>query len=65
MIRRWIFLPVLLAIQGVAEAGQKQLLWGDTHLHSNYSFDAFVNNNLSATPDVAYRFAKGAPVEHL
>ena len=64
MIRRWIFLPVLLAIQGVAEAGQKQLLWGDTHLHSNYSFDAFVNNNLSATPDVAYRFAKGAPVEH-
>ena len=64
MIQRWIFLPVLLAIQGVAEAGQKQLLWGDTHLHSNYSFDAFVNNNLSATPDVAYRFAKGAPVEH-
>ncbi len=64
MIRRWIFLPVLIAIHGVAEAGQKQLLWGDTHLHSNYSFDAFVNNNLSATPDVAYRFAKGAPVEH-
>lgn len=64
MIRLWIFLPVLIAIHGVAEAGQKQLLWGDTHLHSNYSFDAFVNNNLSATPDVAYRFAKGAPVEH-
>jgi hypothetical protein len=64
VIRLWIFLPVLIAIHGVAEAGQKQLLWGDTHLHSNYSFDAFVNNNLSATPDVAYRFAKGAPVEH-
>ena len=64
MIRLWIFLPVLITIHGVAEAGQKQLLWGDTHLHSNYSFDAFVNNNLSATPDVAYRFAKGAPVEH-
>jgi len=64
VIRLWIFLPVLITIHGVAEAGQKQLLWGDTHLHSNYSFDAFVNNNLSATPDVAYRFAKGAPVEH-
>lgn len=64
MIRLWIFLPVLIAIHSIAEAGQKQLLWGDTHLHSNYSFDAFVNNNLSATPDVAYRFAKGAPVEH-
>jgi len=64
VIRLWIFLPVLIAIHDIAEAGQKQLLWGDTHLHSNYSFDAFVNNNLSATPDVAYRFAKGAPVEH-
>ena len=62
--RLWIFLSLLIGLQGIAEAGQKQLLWGDTHLHSSYSFDAFVNNNLSATPDVAYRFAKGAPVEH-
>jgi len=42
----------------------KRLFWGDTHLHSNYSFDAFLNNNLSADPDTAYRFAKGAPVLH-
>ena len=42
----------------------KLLLWGDTHLHTNYSFDAFLNNNLSADPDTAYRFAKGEPVIH-
>ena len=43
---------------------ERVLLWGDTHLHSTYSSDAFANNNLTATPDVAYRFAKGEPVLH-
>ncbi|MCZ0944431.1 MAG: DUF3604 domain-containing protein, partial [Gammaproteobacteria bacterium] len=47
-----------------APAARKKLLWGDTHLHTSYSFDAFLNNNLSADPDTAYRFAKGAPVIH-
>lgn len=52
----------LLCNPGVADA--KQLLWGDTHLHTSYSFDAFLNNNLTADPDTAYRFAKGEPVIH-
>ena len=41
-----------------------QLLWGDTHLHTNNSFDAFLNGNLSVTPSDAYRFARGEPVIH-
>ena len=50
----------------VAQAGatEKQILWGDTHLHTNRSFDAFTNRNFSVGPDEAYRFARGLPVEH-
>jgi hypothetical protein len=40
------------------------LYWGDTHLHTSYSFDAFLNKNQSADPDTAYRWAKGQPVIH-
>jgi Protein of unknown function (DUF3604) len=35
------------------------LYWGDTHLHTSYSFDAFLSKNQSAEPDTAYRWAKG------
>ena len=38
--------------------------WGDTHLHSNYSPDAYLQGNESADPDSAYRFAKGLPAIH-
>ena len=40
---------------------ERQLLWGDTHLHSNVSADAFtIGSRLG--PDQAYRFAMGLPV---
>lgn len=40
------------------------LLWGDTHLHTKYSVDAYALLNHSTTPDDAYRFARGLPVIH-
>jgi hypothetical protein len=66
-----LFIGRLVALSGLAvclatpsQAQEKTLLWGDTHLHTTYSSDAFANNNLTATPDMAYRFAKGGPVVH-
>ena len=53
----------LLSISGDARAADR-LLWGDTHLHTSNSFDAFLNQNKSADPNTAYLYAKGAPVIH-
>ncbi|MFT7122557.1 MAG: hypothetical protein ACI9BG_001283 [Parasphingorhabdus sp.] len=61
---------VALGLLGAAAAAEDsipdpmQVYFGDTHLHTSYSFDAFLNNNHSADPDTAYRWAKGQPVIH-
>ncbi len=39
---------------------QKSVFWGDLHVHTAFSMDAYVFNN-TATPEDAYAFAKGAP----
>jgi len=59
----WIA-AVFMGLVSAASMAERQLLWGDTHLHSTYSSDAFTNGNLTATPDTAYRYAKGMPVVH-
>ena len=41
-----------------------QLLWGDTHLHTSFSADAYVGGNATGDPETAYRWAKGYPVVH-
>ncbi|MFL6873226.1 MAG: DUF3604 domain-containing protein, partial [Candidatus Azotimanducaceae bacterium] len=37
--------------------------FGDVHVHTKYSFDAYAFGTV-ATPDDAYRFAKGKPLRH-
>lgn len=57
-------LLVTTALTAPALAAETQLLWGDTHLHTSYSTDAFMAGNRDAGPDTAYRLAKGEPVVH-
>lgn len=47
-----------------AEPANRQLLWGDTHLHTRNSADAFETVNANADLETAYRFAEGLPVRH-
>jgi hypothetical protein len=57
-------LAAVLCLATSAAAEGLQVFWGDTHLHSSNSFDAFLNRNRSADPATAYRYAKGLPVIH-
>jgi hypothetical protein len=45
----------------MASAQKTQLLWGDLHLHTNMSQDAFPSNQ-GVSPEIAYRFARGIPI---
>ena len=40
----------------------KNAYFGDLHLHTSWSFDAFIYNNRT-TPDDAYRFGKGEAID--
>ncbi len=37
--------------------------FGDLHVHTRFSMDAYIFD-VRATPDDAYRFARGAPLVH-
>lgn len=53
-----------LCASAQAQDNPDRLLWGDTHLHTNLSVDAYLLSNRSADADTAYRFAKGEGVIH-
>jgi len=52
-----------LCVLQASNQGSKQVYFGDLHIHTQLSMDAFLFGNRT-TPDQAYRFAKGEPVTH-
>jgi hypothetical protein len=58
------FLVVIALLPSTGALAETKLLWGDTHLHTANSPDAFMAGNRTAGPDVAYRYARGEPVIH-
>jgi hypothetical protein len=56
--------PADFATAEAIRSERTQAYWGDTHLHTSYSPDAYFFGNATADPDTAYRYAKGFPVVH-
>ena len=44
-------------------AGSRKAWFGEIHVHTNFSFDAYIYN-VRSTPDDAYRYAKGEAIQH-
>ena len=55
--------PSLESVESGDFNPQRNAYFGDTHIHTHYSFDAFIFN-VRATPDDAYRYAKGQAIDH-
>lgn len=50
---------------GVQTFPDKQAFFGDLHLHTTNSFDAYVLMGTRTTPEDAYRFARGDTIQYL
>jgi hypothetical protein len=59
-----IVLSSVIAIGAVAADNSRQAYFGDTHIHTNFSMDAFMAFGVRTTPDDAYRYAKGEAIPH-
>ena len=57
-----LFLP-MTTLQAAEKPENREVLFGETHLHTVLSFDSYIFGNRN-TPDDAYRYAKGETIKH-
>jgi len=64
-MKKYATLIAVAAMMTTAIAGpaDRRALFGETHIHTRWSFDAYIFI-VRATPDDAYGFAKGQPLKH-
>ena len=65
---RWTTALLLTLAATISVAQEKNpernAYFGETHVHTSWSFDAYVFGNIKAGPEDAYKFAMGQPITH-
>lgn len=56
--------PPLAAPPKVDSNPDREAYFGETHVHTSWSFDAYVFGNTKAGPEDAYKYAMGQPITH-
>ena len=65
-LRAW-WLAIALTVTGTAftDAPQREVYFGETHLHTTWSIDAFaISGSTYNGPEEAYRYARGKTIDH-
>ena len=52
------------AMADAQDAAKRQAYFGETHVHTSWSFDAYIFGNHLTGPADAYKYAKGEPIKH-
>lgn len=66
---KWMVRVSALAILSVSPAladpnPDRDVFFGEQHLHTSWSFDAYIFGDTKSTPADAYNYAKGKPLKH-
>ena len=48
----------------VEQNPEREAFFGETHVHTSWSFDAYIYGNTKAGPEDAYKFAMGQTITH-
>src|SRR5262245_16835786 len=56
----WLAAPALAQMRNP----DRDAYFGETHVHTGWSLDAFSLGNLMTTPGDAYKYFKGEPIKH-
>jgi hypothetical protein len=58
----------LLGVSAASAAAQRNPLrdafFGETHVHTSWSFDAYIFGNTMTGPEDAYKYARGETINH-